>query len=306
MLVMMAFVPGFARSLLDSLLFFARHGSNLPLPYPWPWKLGYENLRWFERAGLAAAFLLPVIAYPVGLLVALRSKGEALRRRSLLIGSAFIGVFYAHHVMVRSDASHLAQSFLPALLLVFALPAAIPRARAALARPAIWGSLALVTLLATPVANPQLAVYRPGVEVPQLVSYEVAGDQLRVVPGHAASLERLESVIHQRVAPEEMLFVAPFTPSLYPLLGKVSPSWWIYFLWVADTKSQEQIVGELTAQRVRWALIIDMPLDGRRELLFRNSHPLVWQYLRREFEPIPLAASFRGHYLLRRRSAVSP
>jgi hypothetical protein len=306
MLVMMAFVPGFARSFLDSLLFFARHGSNPPLPYPWPWNLGYPHLQWFERAGLAAAFLLPVIAYPLGLLIALRSKPGALGRRSLLIGSAFIGVFYAHHVMVRSDVSHLAQSFLPALLLVFALPATFPRARAALARSTSWGTLALVTLLVPAATNPQLARYRPGVEAPPLVSYEVAGDRLRLHPGQAAYFEHLESLIHQRVAPEEMVFVAPNSPSLYLLLGKPSPTWGIYFLWVADRRSQEQIVGELTAQRVDWALIIDKTMGGRRELLFQNSHPLVWQYLTREFEPVPLAPSFRGHHLLRRRSAVSP
>jgi hypothetical protein len=306
MLLMMAFVPGFARSFLDSLLFFARHGSNLPLPYPWPWKLGYEYLRWFERAALAVAFLLPVIAYPLGLLIALRSKPGALGRRSLLIGSAFIGVFYAHHVMVRSDASHLAQSFLPALLLAFALPAAFPCARAALARSTSWGVLALVTLLAVPAVNPQLARYRPGVEAPSLVSYEVAGDQLRLLPGQAAYLERLELAIHERVAPEEMVFVAPITPSLYPLLGKASPTWWIYFLWAADGKSQEQIVEDLTTQRVSWALIIDIPIDGRRELLFQNSHPLVWQYLTREFEPVSLGPYFRGHHLLSRRSRSRP
>jgi len=302
MLVMLAFVPGFAHSFLDSLLFFIRHGSNLPLPYPWPWRLGYEYMRWFERAGLAAAFLLPVIAYPLGLFIALRSKAEVLRSRSLLVGSAFIGVFYAHHVAVRSDLSHLVQSFLPALLVVFALPTAFPRALAWPARSVSWGALALLTLLAALPTHPQLLHYRPGVEPPPLVSYEVAGDTLRLHPRLATYLEHLQSAIHQHVAPGEMVFVAAHAPGLYPLLSKPSPTWGIYFLWVADEKSQEQIVGELTAQRVNWALIIDSAVDRRLELMFQNSHPLVWQYLTREFESVPLDASLRGHHLLRRHS----
>ncbi len=302
MLAMMAFVPGFAHGFLDSLLFFVRQGSNLPIPYPWPWRPGYERLWWFERAGLAVAFLLPVIVYPLGLLVALRSRPEALRSRSLLVGSAVIGVFYVHHAAVRSDVFHLAQSFLPALLVVFALPAVFPCARGALARPTIWGALALVTLLATPAANPQLKRYRPDGEAAPLVAYEVAGDRLRLDPGQAAYLEHLQSEINRRVAPEEMLFVAPSSPSVYPLLGKRSPTWWIYLLWAADTEVQEQIISDLTAQRVSWALIIDKPQDRRRGLLFHQSHPLVWRYLGREFEPVSLPPAFRGHHLLRRRS----
>jgi hypothetical protein len=306
MLVMAALVPGFAHSYLDSLLFFLHHGSNLPIPYPWPWRLGYEHLRWFERAGLAAAVLLPVVIYPAGLWVALRTKPEALRGRSLLIGSAFIGAFYIHHVAVRSDFSHLAQSFLPALLALFAFPLALPRARAVLARSASWGALALVTLLAAPATNPELARFSPGADAPTLVRVEVAGDPLWLHPGQAAYFQQLGAVVHQRVAPEDTLFIAPNAAALYPVLGKVSPTWGIYFLWVADEKSQERIIGELTAERVRWALIIDNPVAGRRELLFRNSHPLVWQYLVREFEPVPLSAAFRGHHLLRRRSESGP
>jgi hypothetical protein len=302
MLVMAAFVPGFARSYFDSLLFFVHQGSNLPIPYPWPWRLGYEHLRWFERVGLAAAFLLPVVIYPFGLWIALRSKPEVLRNRSLLVGSVFVGVFYVHHVAVRSDFSHLAQSFLPALLALFALPLALPRARAVLAQSASWGTLVLVTLLATPATNPELTRFRPGVEPTALVRVEVAGESLWLHPGQAAYFQQLGAVIQQRVAPEDTLFIAPNAAALYPVLGKVSPTWAIYFLWVADEKSQARMIDELKAQRVRWALIIDNLVAGRRELLFQNSHPLVWQYLIREFEPMPLAAAFRGHHLLRRRS----
>jgi hypothetical protein len=46
------------------------------------------------------------------------------------------------------------------------------------------------------------------------------------------------------------------------------------------------IISDLIEHNVNWVILADVPLDGRDELRFRHTHPLVWQYIVTAFEPI--------------------
>ena len=48
-------------------------------------------------------------------------------------------------------------------------------------------------------------------------------------------------------------------------------------------KFQKELIQELEANHVNWALIQDHPLDGRDELRFKNTHAVLWNYLSAHF-----------------------
>lgn len=300
---MMLFVPGFAQGLWASVVFFVEHGANLPAPVPWPWRVDFAGL----TAGVAvahvfvgAAFLAVPIVYGIGLSLALRRSAPASRARDVVVASTLIGVCYLHHAAVRSDVSHLAQAVHPALLAALGLPAALGLSTRGAGRWSIWLGLALFTLVVTPVANLPLATSLQGRTAP-LVPLEVGGDVLRLPPGIARYVSRIEGVAKRHVDPEDSVFVAPFTPGLYGVLDKRSPVWGLYFLWRADEEGQNEMIRRFEAEALDWAIVSTGAIDGREDLRFWNSHPRVWAWLQREFDVVRDPALPRGVVLLGRR-----
>ena len=242
LLGLMAFARGFATSLGESVLYIARHGVNLPRPVPWPWRLDYESLGWVQ--GLSAfsigtGYLLLAATLPLGLAVAWGTRGPLLRQRAVFIACVCVGFFFAHHASVRSDAFHLAESIQPLLLGLFAVPAALGFSHRRWATAAVWAIPIFLTLFAVPSANPALTRFQPGAAPPLLVPHEVAGDPLRVPRPIADELTRVERAVARHVPPNDPLFIASMRPGLYPLLGRVSPVWEIYFLWVAEVEREQ-------------------------------------------------------------------
>jgi hypothetical protein len=298
---MLLLVPGFAAGYAESLRLIARHGANLPEPYLWPWRVelaGKTGLELLGSLALALAYLLPVVVYPLGLLVALRTPRHLLAERAVPLAAAIVGVFYAHHASVRSDAVHLAQSIHPALVLALALPATL--SARALARVLTGLVLSAVTLFAVFQASPSFIHLRSGARS-EAVEVDVAGEALRLVPAQAAMLRGIQAAVSARVAPEEALFIAPARPTLYPVLGKKSPVWWLYFFWPASAEEEAETIRRLDATPVNWALIVEHAVEERAERGFRSTHPRVWQHLADAFRPVPDERLPPGHHLFRRK-----
>jgi hypothetical protein len=279
MLALFLLAPGFLAGFVDSLRLLLRLGANIGAPWLWPWQVelqGVETREALARLALALAYLLPLGVLPLGLWTLLRARGEDLARRALPCAAAVLGVCYMHHASVRSDPAHLAQSIQPTLLAAGGL-VALAHAR----RPRLAAGLAL---LALPLAfagfehNPAAS----HVARSTLVPVQLGGDTLRMLPHHAEYYRRLQRVLGARIGPDERVFVAPSRPAFYPLLGKRSPSWWIYFFVPgADRAEQEGIIAELAG--VEWVLILDQAIAARDELRFPNSYPLVWAHVQAHY-----------------------
>ena len=296
---MLLCVPGFAAGFAGSILHVMEVGSNLPEPYPWPWRVdlaGWQGFLLFGKVALSVAFLLPVVAYPVGLFVALRTPREALAARAVPIAAALLGVFYVHHVAVRSDAYHLAQSIPPVLLLCLSLPAAL----SARALPWVLATsvLTAVTLLAAPFGNPILTHVLPG-EEREFVDHEVAGETLHLPTGQARLLDNLVAAC-ERVGDEPM-FIGPRRPSFYAVLGKRSPVWWIYILWSLSEAEQQEAIRRLEEGGVNWVLIVDDFGDGREEDRFVHTNPLLWRYIAESFVAVADSRLPPAHFLFQRK-----
>jgi hypothetical protein len=301
---MMLFVPGFAVSFWDSIRFFFEHGANLPAPIPWPWRVDYTGMDWAFRAAhfsLGTVFLLVPLVYVFGVVVAFRSKRDELPQRRVLIAATAIGIFYFHHAAIRSDASHLAEAIHPMLLATLAIPIALGWPRRRFPALAVWGVVVLITISCTSYSN--LSFVLPWqAKAESLVPLAVAGDELRLQPGQAHWISQIERVVRSHIGEDESLFIAPYSPGLYPVLGKKSPVWGLYLLWEADEESQNEMIQSLDSGRVNWALISTGAVDGKHELRFWNTHERVWEYFRRQFEIVADPALPRGLLLFRRRS----
>src|SRR6185312_18340 len=121
------------------------------------------GLRGFDllaSVSTAAAFALPLLLYPIGLVLTARTRPERIAERAPMIAASLVGVFYLHHASVRSDVSHLAQVIHPLLILTIALPVAIS-ARAPL-RVSALVLIAVITAFATLTANAAYMHLRPG------------------------------------------------------------------------------------------------------------------------------------------------
>jgi len=307
-LLMMVLVPGFGAALIENVLFFAEHGANLSKPWPWLWALPWAHLPVYQRIAIGIAFMIPLVVYPLGLVMALRTRPAQLERRTVLLGSVFMGVFYFHHVVELSATRHLAQCIHPGLLALLALPWTFSGARKSdrmkpvLGRfgVVLWCLLGLMTLGVAEGAHPLLKTPKNRTEG-AFVQLDVAGDELRVGAKPAQLLALVKRVVERQVPPDESIFIAPFYSTLYPFLGRTSPVWRLYFLWEADDETQDEIIANLTD--VNWALIIDEPpIKHRADLKFDATHARVWAYLKREFEIVEPRALSPPRFLFKRRN----
>ena len=305
--LMMLVLPGFAAACFESVRTILQQGVNVPFPFPWPWTISWGELAGLELVGqlaLTVFFLLPFLLFPLGAIVAARSGREEIRPRALLIAATFLGATYMHHVSVRSAPGHLAQCIHPLLLLALALPGAFFARSARLPRPitwGTWGALAALTLCAVPQANPLWAQWSSDRRRDAPVARRVHGEELQLPSTRATNLSSIAQVLSENVASGEALFLAPSRPGLYPVLDRRSPTWRIYFLWPATEEEQRRTIAELERQDVGWALIFTEAIDGRDDLAFKNSNPLVWEFLQRSFEPLHDDRLPRQSLLLRRR-----
>ena len=76
----------------------------------------------------------------------------------------------------------------------------------------------------------------------------------------------------------------------------------IYFLWPATDEEQAALIAELESARVDWILINNQPVDRRADMLFQNTNPLVFRYIRETYEPIQDPELPPGNALWKRRA----
>ncbi len=303
LLVLLLFAPGFAASYFDFVLHVLRQGTNLERPYPWPWSFPYRNLFVHEQIAVAVAFWLPLVLYPIGLIIVLRSAAEDLRRRALFVASIVIGSIYIHHVSTRSDAQHLAQCIPPLFLAWLALPTVHAVLRRRVAAAVLWVIFVGMTAFATPALNPMLIFHRPGGARWEFVPFAAGGDTLRIEKTTADYLNRLRSVLERHVGAEQSMLIVPHVTTLYPLFDKVSPTWGNYLLWPAEPAAEERMIHDLEEKGVKWVLLIDLLMEPKRELLFRNSHPRVMKYVQEHFTLVQDPELPRAHTLWGRKAA---
>ena len=115
---------------------------------------------------------------------------------------------------------------------------------------------------------------------------EITGSNLRVDRGTASDVKLLRRLAGQ-YAPEGQSFIAaPFWPGAYALLKRKSPMWEIYPLLPRSQAFQQTEIERIKMAKPGFALILDQPLDGRDDLRFNNTHPIIDHYIIDNFEAL--------------------
>ena len=141
----------------------------------------------------------------------------------------------------------------------------------------------MTSLLVTQAVHPGYRCYASK----RCVSVMVSDNNLLVLPKTASDINLIYKLAEE-YAPSERLFVAtPFWPGAYALLEKKSPMWEIYALFSRNEDFQQKEIERIKESKPGFVIVFDFPLDGREDLRFKNTHPLIQQYILENFEPIP-------------------
>ena len=280
-LVMLLFVPGFAQAFWSSILFlFEIKATNLALPVPWPWHVNFSQppmgvlrdvLLGLFFVGLAVfSILAPLVLLIRGI------RGHPIS--PLHLTAAFLSLPYAHFAFSRADASHLAQGIFPALIGILAIIAIAPvKIRRACAI-ALCGASLVLMLPRHPLWQCRIAG--------DCVTASVAGDPLLMPPGTAAILAFLTKLKDNSGPSPEPILVLPFWPGANAILEQKAPVWGIYALFPRTDTFQRAEIARIEQASPYYAVILDHALDGREDLRFRNTNPLIQQYISENFKPL--------------------
>lgn len=293
LLAMFLFVPGFFKVFYQRRVraVLIRGSSNLPLSLPWPWRpLPFTWSSGLEPLGARFAqlyfFLLPMFSWAVALWAAMSPSG-LLRAQSAMVSAGLLGSFALHHAISRADLLHLSLSMPPLILGLFAFLAPFKLGLAVLSILFAWGSV--VSILR---AHPRSIRWRH----PELfLRTNDFGDWLWLPRTQVELYTALRALVREQLGPGDSLLATPTLIAVYPLLGQRSPVYDTFCVYPASREEQERMLHEISDGHVRVALVNDSPLDGRNDLRFSQTHPLVWSRLHADFVPLTMPAVSSEH-----------
>lgn len=293
MLVSLIAVPGFAAAFWVSVRTIFERGTNLPLPVPWPWLVPVAELPLPQAAAGILTGVLFIAVLGFGLFGGLYVIGRAWRQQAVaptFVASSLLALPYAHYAFSRADLGHLAQGIFPLLLGVLLAVRQQPR-------PARWAMAAALAVVSLLLMVPMQAGWECRVSR-RCVQAKVAGDTLTVDADLGEALAMLKSTADQYAPNGRSIVITPMWPGAYAVLERKSPLWEIYALFPAGAEFEEAEIARIKAASPGFVLIQDVALDGRDDLRFPNTHPLIDRFVRDNFEPItvgnrlPLAFRF--------------
>jgi hypothetical protein len=272
--------PGFFASYFESVQSIFRDGANLSLPVPWPWRVSLNSTIGATQLLLGIFLVALPLGYFATIIGSLLMRSHLIQNYSLLIACAFVGVLYLHHAFSRADLSHLAQVIHPFLLGALALLSFLEARKFY-----YWAVIAVLIGAALFMVGRRMPIYQRVTSPTSWVPLDAGGKIF--VPANTNQLFTcLRKFAAENIAPTEGVLIAPFAPTLYPILNRESPLSDLVYLFPATARRQEAMIQELTAKNVNWAIISDAPWDKREDRRFSATHKLIWQYLMENFEPV--------------------
>lgn len=274
-ILMILLVPGFAIAFWETIWFwFELKATNLPLPVPWPWRVNFAEATFGGaiRGVLIGLFFIGLLVFAaLSLMWVVYRKWQDKVVPPVLVASAFLALPYAHYAFSRADVSHLAQGIFPLLIgCLFILSTSYTRFR--------WMFLIFFCAASFWVMHKFHPVSQCS-GTKHCVDAEISGTVLRVHPDTATTVASLRKLVDQFAPNGEAFMVTPFWPGAYALLERRSPTWEIYGLFSRTEAFENREIDQIKAARPKFILILDMPLDGRDELRFKNTHPLTYQFI---------------------------
>ncbi len=298
-LLMLVFVKGYLAGYIFLLQTDLAGRSGLPSPVPWPWRLPAE-MPGFLWCGMLAEGLF-YMALPAFVLIALfrtwQLGREGMARHPLVPAAACVTLFYQQHSFARPEWVHLAHSVPGLVVGVIAL------CHAGWVKAPRWLPLAgALTLLGFTI--PARAIYSGLVSemvapAGTFVEAEVGGQTMHIPTSSATVLKLAHRVADQLAKPDEPVVFLPHSPGLFPATHRLSPLHQIYFIVPMPAAEEEATIARFKESHVKWVILRDYALDGRDDLRFYRTNPLVFAYLRENFSPVNLPETPPSTFVLR-------
>lgn len=282
MLVMLLAVPGFARVYWQQKItrVLKRGTANLPLPIPWLWRSRPAQLKHLnEWTGFIVSVVytaMPLLFFVVFLTLALRYE-QVAQQDLWTVAVSSVGVFYMHHAMSRADLSHLAQAIPPFIIALIVCLMAIP-----------FGWVGVVGVVIVSIWFIYLKQGPFGTESTNMEKSELGGTTLWLTRAMGNYVCSMRDLIDNYTKPGDPVLIVPTLVTLYPLMDRKPAAYDIFCVYPAKDDEQLRMISQLESANMSFALINNATLDGRDELRFSNTHNLVWDYLRREYQALDI------------------
>jgi hypothetical protein len=282
-LVLIAAVAGFAGAFWETIRsLFDWGATNLAVPVPWPWLVPVRQLPLQSAVAdvLTGVLFIAIMCFGVCSLAWI--VRQALRQRPVapeFVACSVLALPYAHFAFSRADVSHLAQAMFPFLIGAFVLAKDWPRKPRLIAALVMAGASLVIML-----------PLHPGwaCRVNQCATADVSGSALTFDLDTANSLAILKHAV-ELYAPDGRSFLAtPMWPGAYAVFKRRSPSWETYALFPRNSEFERREIERIKLAKPGLVVIMDIPLDKRDERRFRNTHPLIEQFVRDNFDPVTI------------------
>ncbi len=282
------FVPGYFAAYAEQLRIDVKFGTNLAMPVPWPWEVSewlYGHARW-DAVAEGWLFVVLLVFIAVALLRFLFAGRKISISEPAFAAGSCVALTYTHYAFSRPDAWHLTHS-VPAMILGTAALAHTLGPRIRCFAPT-FATLALLGLSLPP------TIYYSGFyslamrPASSYIERELGGKAMRLSPKEAAILDTAQHITHALARPGEGVLFAPYFPGLYAATDTLSPIKPIYLIYPATPEQEAEELADMAAHNVAWVMIQDVKLDGREDLRFRHTNPLLFQHLEQNFDLVPI------------------
>lgn len=278
-LLMLVLVTGFADAFLESIKFlFEVKSTNLPLPIPWPWLVDYKSLAFKDTVKfiITGLFFIAIAVYGlIGFVWVLLQKWQNKHVPPAIVATIFLALPYMHYAYSRADVGHLAQGIFPLLmgsLLWLSLQKNVIK----------WSLICVLctcSLLVVSNSHSGWTCFKQK----NCTTLEVLNSKLLVTKSVAKDVELLRLLSAKYTPNGESFLATPFWPGAYALLERKSPMWEIYALFPRNNNFENFEIERIKKADPKFVVIYNLALDGRDELKFSETHPLIYKYINQEF-----------------------
>lgn len=296
--LMFLFVPGYFRAFLRYIGAIGSNGTNLVMPVSWPWLIRSDLPLWvWISAVVEGCWYIALLAFFVFVAIRVWQLGrKRLLLNPVLVVATCVSLPYAHYVFSRPDIVHLAHGAPTVALGLIALGFTFSEGRWRLGQifaPILMGASLLANLFQFGVTGELIA------PPDSFFAVDLKGERMLVGPYYARVLATARHLARDLAKPDEPILFMPLMPGLYPFTDRLSPTKRTYFVF-PSAEEDRALLAEIKAAGVEWVMLQDYALDGRDDLRFRNTNPMVCQYLRQNFENVPIDTLPRDHLVMRR------
>jgi hypothetical protein len=299
LLLMLLAVPGFINAFWGDIQFLIGiKTTNLPLPVPWPWDVSLRGRApiWVLRDLMVgfAFVLLPLFGVVA---IVYLSLSRFLRRdvSPAIVASGCFILPYAHYAFSRADIGHLALGIYPLLLSMLAFAVSVQPVM----KWTFGGVLLIVSVVIMLPVHPGWQCHESG----DCVDVDVAGDRLLVDRSTASDVTLLQRLGHDFAPGGKSIVATPFWPGAYSVLARESPVWEIYALSpYRSVAFQRAEIARIAAASPGFVIVVDSALDGREELRFHNTHPLMVRFFSEHFDRVTGYSDNPDYWIFKSRS----